>query len=131
MTFNLQTVGAWIGTMTALVGALYSGSFWIETRYAKTSEMQAVQSDARFTSLRLEEKILTDRVAAIQSRLWSLEDRYQGGINTAPNPVREEYRQMVIDLADVQRQIQSVMAAYRAVGYPASPTYYHYEQPHR
>ena len=84
----------------------------------------------QFTDLRLEEKILTDRVRAIQERMWSVEDRYPV-LTLAPVAVREEYRQMVADLADVQRQIQSVMDTYRQVGYPASSDYYHYERPYR
>ena len=116
------------GTILALVvGATtstYKGIEFVDARYAKSGEVQ-------FTNLRLEEKSLTDRVAAIQSRIWSLEDRYGTDLFEAPAPVKEEHRQMVADLADIHRQIQSVMGAYRTGGHAASDTYYKYEQPHR
>ena len=120
-----------LGAIVAVVGGLYTGGTWIDARFAKTSDIQTLRSDARFTNLRLEEKILTDRTVAIQTRLWSLEDRHGRDLTTAPSSVREEYRQMAVDLADVRRQIQSVMEQYRAVGYPATDSYYRYEQPHR
>lgn len=104
--------------------ATYQGVAFVDARYAKSA-------DAQLTNLRLEEKILTDRVAAIQSRIWSLDDRYGVDLFEAPGPVKEEYRQMAADLMDTKTQIQSVITAYRTGGYPASDTYYHYEQPHR
>ena len=114
-----------------LLVSLYTGGSWLDARYAHTEAVDALTSDTRFTNLRLEEKILTDRVAAIQTRMWSLEDRYHHDLTTAPPAVREEYRKMVVDLDDVRQQIQSVMAQYRAVGYPATMDYYRYERPHR
>ena len=127
---DLADAGKAVGAVVALVGGLYSGGAWVDTRYAHVSEVRQVEHRHQFTDLRLEEKILTDRVRAIQERMWSVEDRYPV-LTTAPVAVREEYRQMVADLADVQRQIQSVMDTYRQVGYPASSEYYHYERPHR
>ena len=128
---DLHALSKVSASVIALVGGLYTGGAWIEGRYAKVPDVQAVRTAAQFTALRLEEKILTDRVAAIQSRLWRVEDHYHGQMATAPQPVIDDYRHMVTDLAEVQRQIRVVMDTYRAVGYPASDTYYQYEQPHR
>ena len=120
----LKLAGTVLALVVGVTTSTYKGVEFVDARYAKSGDVQ-------LTNLRLEEKILTDRTVAIQSRIWTLEDRYGVDLFEAPGTVKEQYRQMVVDLADVKAQIQSVMQAYRAGGYPASDSYYSYEQPHR
>ena len=122
------------GLVAAIGGAVataWGGVSFIDDRYGKTAEIQEVKQATTFVNLRLEEKILTDRVAAIQQRIWKLEDRYGDTMTTAPDTAKEEHRQMQTDLASMHEQIVSVMDAYRRQGYPATENYYKYEQPHR
>jgi hypothetical protein len=128
---TLLDAGKMTSAAVVVVTALYSGGTFIDARFAKTNEVKGLQSSMRLTNLRLEEKILVDRTVAIQHRMWSLEDRYGRDLVTAPPAVKEEYRQMVVDLADIQKQIAALMDAYRAGGYNASDEYYHYERPRR
>jgi hypothetical protein len=124
----LKLAGSVLAFVVGTTTSVYKGVEFIDARndarYAKAAEGQ-------LTGLRLEELILTIRQKAIQEQVWAIESCYGTDMFDAPGPVREQYRQMVIDLADVKMQIQSVMQAYRASGYNASDTYYHYEQPHR
>ncbi len=120
-----------VAALGASIGVLYSGVSFIDGRYAKMPEVEQVRTDMTLTSLRLEEKILTDRVAAIQQRLWKIEDRYGEDLAGAPMSVKEEHRQMDLDIAEVHDKIKSVMDAYRHGGYQASDSYYKYERPLR
>lgn len=131
MSLDLGKSAGLVAALGGAIATLYGGWAFIDVRYVKTSELDAVRSAATLTNLRLEEKILTDRVQAIQERIWLIEDRYGKELLSAAPSVKEEHRQMLTDLAEIDREIQSVMDAYRQHGYPASAEYYHYERPHR
>jgi hypothetical protein len=114
----------WIAAAGAAISSLYGGMTFIDDRYARAPQVQLLE-------LRVEEKILTDRVSAIQHRLWKIEDEYGANLTGAPVTVKEEYRHMVHDREQIKDQIQSIMDSYRRNGYNASDTYYSYERPVR
>ena len=112
---------SWIGAAGVAVSTLAGGFTYLDSQYAKATDMKLVQ-------LRLEEKILTDREAVIQQRIWSIEDRYDDFLKVAPAAVKEEHRQMVMDLEKIKQEISSVMDMYHEKGYPATDSYYKYER---
>jgi hypothetical protein len=123
--------GKIIGPAIALIVGMYNGGMWVNSHFAKTTDIQDIKASNRFRDLRFEEKVMTDRGTAIQLRLWRIEKLYPKGVSTAPVAVQELYRQMVVDQAEVRRQVQNIMETYRTVGYPATDDYYRYEQPIR
>jgi predicted nucleic acid-binding Zn-ribbon protein len=112
---------SWIGAAGVAISTMAGGVTFVDSRYAKSPQVELIQ-------LRLEEKILTDREAAVQQRIWRVEDRYQTTLTNAPETVKEEYRQMQIDLSQIRHEIQAVMETYHQQGYPATDSYYKYER---
>ena len=96
----LKHTGAVIGAISASVGALYGAGSFVETRYAHSTDVVLV-------SMRLEQKILTDRASQLQQRLWKIEDRYGIDLHDAPETVKEEVRQIKEELADLDQEMQA------------------------
>jgi hypothetical protein len=103
MDLDLATVGKYVGGIGALVGTLYGGGNYVDTRYAH-------QDDVQLMSMRLDQKILADRAAQLQARRWTIEDRYGLDLAEAPDTVKEEYRRIREELDDLDQE----MAAQRA-----------------
>jgi len=78
----LAIAGAII-TLGSVVGLLFA----FDARYAKTAYVAQVE-------YRLDQKIVQDRAAALQERLWRLEDRQ--GIEKAK--MTDEYKRILFEL---------------------------------
>jgi len=76
-------IGIVIG-ITTISGLAYKGY----GHFAKTEYVMQL-------SMRLDNKIIQDRIDKIQERMWSLEDRYID--RDMPKAVMEEYRQLKIE----------------------------------
>ncbi len=83
-------------TMIFIVGAAFSIFFFNETRYADSALVEQV-------SIRLEHKIVSDQLVAIQSRIWALEDRHKGA--EMPTSVFEEYRGLLEKKKKLKEQL--------------------------
>ena len=55
-------------TLILVTGTAFSIFFFNEARYADSASVQQV-------SIRLEHKIVSDQLKAVQGRIWALEDR--------------------------------------------------------
>ena len=53
----------------AVLAAFITTTFTVDARYAKSEELQKVEE-------RLDRKILEDRIATLQKKIWDLEDRW-------------------------------------------------------
>lgn len=87
------------GTIVALItitGALFA----VDHRYAKTCDVELV-------SVRLELKILQDRLNEITDRIWKLEDRYRGSV--MPPHIQEEVRQLDREKQQLEKKIEILM----------------------
>lgn len=88
MPFPQSTITWALGLVITGVPAIYGGASWVDGRYALSERLVLVEQ-------RLEEKIQADNASVLQQRAWKLEDRYSGaGVPTAPESVKEEYRQV-------------------------------------
>ena len=63
-------------------------------------------------SMRLDIKILEDRLNAIQERIWRLEDRYPD-INRMPDTVLEEYRKLKREMEKIEKRIEYLLRQQR------------------
>lgn len=92
------SLGIIIGIITLLaMGYKYDG------RLAKAEDVnKSIQS----ISIRLEQKIQSDRLSNIQQRIWQYEDRYGTDCSKMPNNVRSEYRNLLKDKDAVKHELQ-------------------------
>jgi len=64
----------------------------------------ATAEDVEFLAMRLDQKILDDKIFVLQQRIWQLEDRYPGQANcttwhgSTADRDREEYRRLLMEL---------------------------------
>lgn len=93
----------------AAIATLYGGATFVDHRYAHHESVVQIE-------FRLEQKILTDRSSRLQQRIWQIEDRYGPDLQDAPDTVREEYRRIQAELADLEQEITSVQDEYRREG---------------
>lgn len=100
---------------TALA-TLFGGASFVDTRYAHQDNVVLIE-------MRLEQKILTDRANQLQQRIWKIEDRYGIDLFEAPGPIKEEYRQLKDEMADVDQEIGSVQQEYKRQGSSGSRYY--------
>lgn len=124
MNLPLSHLASAVGAVGLSVSTLYGAVVFVDQRYAERAQVETL-------SLRVEEKILTDRGRFIQERLWEIEDTYGEAANEAPPLMKEEYRRMKQDLLIIHQQVNGILRAYRAHGVEASEHYYDYEQPRR
>jgi hypothetical protein len=82
---NLGKKLAVLGGILALISTLFGGFFWLDSRYASSSELNKVKQ-------RLEYKIVADQQKSIQERIWKIEDRFQG--KPMPPDVNDEHRKL-------------------------------------
>ena len=76
-------------TLILVVATAFSIFFFSEARYSPA----ALSLDVEQVAFRLDQKILSDQLAATQTRIWALQDRYPSG--NMPQAVLEEYRALL------------------------------------
>ena len=86
-------------TLLLVTGAAFSIFFFNEARYADSGTLEQV-------SVRLEQKIVSDQLTAIQGRIWALEDRHRG--KTMPTTVFEEYRLLLEEKKRLTKQLGNI-----------------------
>lgn len=85
---------AFLVSLATVVTFLY----YIDDRWAKAKDLAYVE-------MRLDQKILSDRLYDLQQRLWMLEDRY-GEEKEMPEEVRTEYRKLKQEYESIKRQLE-------------------------
>ena len=83
-------------TLIFVIATVFSIFFFNEARYADSALVEQV-------SVRLDQKIVSDQLKAIQSRIWALEDRYRD--SDMPTAVFEEYRSLLEDKKKLKDQL--------------------------
>lgn len=93
-------------SLSAVTGLVFK----LDGRWAKAGTVKLL-------SMRLDIKILEDRLSALQERIWKLEDRYPGihreFIHGTPSPtpvsVKEEYRDLKKKISELKKQIDKLL----------------------
>lgn len=108
-----KTLASIVGAM-GIVSLAIGGVIAADTRYAKSAELSTVE-------VRLDIKIIQDRINGIQERLWIIEDRwtvrFKAEFDRLPNSidelkaymsedVRETYRQLEMELQRLQEELR-------------------------
>ena len=95
---NLKKISIILGlviSLTVIVGAAAK----LDGRWAKTEQLVMVAQ-------RLDQKIIQDRINAIQERLWRLEDKYGNIIANMISTVRDQYRRLLKEMKDLEKQLR-------------------------
>jgi hypothetical protein len=90
--------------IAAVVGLLIVIStlfFKYHARFASADQVQKVATE--FTYYRL-----SNEAAALQSRMWQLEDRYQCEVKDMPQTPKEEYRRLEVQRNALLLKVQSL-----------------------
>lgn len=81
------------------ITSICTGIWAVDDRYAKDTEVVLLAA-------RLEQKIVADRIAQLQDRIWALEDRYGGkGVPSADAAIRAEYRHLLKQIEVEKRKL--------------------------
>ena len=113
---TIKQFGIVLGVLTSVI-TLFFGITNIDSRWAKTAEVQAIEEKVindlgtlqkvlETTQKRLDLKILSDKIDGIQRRQWALEDRYE---NKMPEDIKKEYRELQIE-KDQLKQEQELLS---------------------
>lgn len=94
-------VGAIVGSITIVTTVIQ-----VDKYYAKAAEVQHIE-------WRLDQKIISDRVNALQERIWRLEDRY--GIDTTKMTpeIREEIRKLKVERQQLDKELDILLEQIR------------------
>ena len=97
---NLKDYLGVIIALAAVIGVISGGLAY----FAKAEDLKLVE-------LRLDQKIVSDQVAQIQSRIWQLEDRNQGKpcVEWRAQDERDEYRRLLEQLKLLQEKQKAMM----------------------
>ena len=107
---KLKIAGAALGLVMTGGGATYSVYQWHDNTYAHQDDVQQIE-------MRLEQKILNDRLNQIQQRMWRLEDRYGDSLNPKDNETAwEEYRQLKDERDRITRILEQPRSSYQQQG---------------
>ena len=105
---DLKKISIIVGLVLTLASVVGAGIAY-DKNLAKQCNIQELTERIKYTDARLDQKILSDHVNNLQSRLWDLEKHY-GEINVqlAPQPVKDEYRQLKIDLDRAKQKLRQM-----------------------
>jgi len=98
---NLKLAGAVLGIFIGALSTTWGVDSYLDFTYAKEKEFQLL-------SMRLDEKILTDRAQRLQERLWRLQDKCGVQARSCGQQVKEEYRQIEQQLREARQQLAMI-----------------------
>jgi beta-glucosidase-like glycosyl hydrolase len=100
----MKTASAGIGVMIAASSAGYGVMSWHDRRYALTDDVVQIE-------MRLDQKILSDRLSQVQQRIWRLEEKYGESLNAKENETAwEEYRQLKEERERIREQLHDMQS---------------------
>jgi len=105
-------VGLLVGVI-AVAGGFYKGAARVDSRYSKTVDCERTRGDLKLTQMRLDQKILYDRLEQYEERIKRKEDRngchsVQDCETRMDDGTREEYRKLRRDRDLVRDQYDRI-----------------------
>lgn len=98
-----QKATAIIGAL-AIIATVVGATVKIDTRYAKSTQIVTMSKAVTFVGIRLDQKIVQDRINDLQDRIWKIEDRYRG--KPMPQDAFEAIRQYKKEIRDLERKLK-------------------------
>jgi len=95
---SLKKISVILGLVISLTVIVGAGAK-LDRRWAKTDQLVMVAQ-------RLDQKIIQDRINAIQERLWCLEDKYGNTIADMPETIRDQYRRLLKEIKDLEKRLK-------------------------
>jgi len=95
---NLKKISVILGLVISLTVIVGAGAK-LDRRWAKADQLVMVAQ-------RLDQKIIQDRINAIQERLWRLEDKYGNIIADLPETIRDQYRRLLKEIKDLEKKLK-------------------------
>ena len=80
------------------IAFIVTATLGIEARYASSGFVKQIDE-------RLEQKILSDRRANLQERVWNLDDRFGPGCLECDLIVKDEYRRLLFEIKEIDEQL--------------------------
>lgn len=103
---------ATIGGILAIIGMIFGVYFYIEARYAHAGDMMKAMEVIKKIEIRLDRKIVEDRLRGVQKDIWTIEDRYCTNKSKPcdeskmPQIVRERYRELKIEKDNLENELK-------------------------
>jgi len=72
----------------------------LDQRWAKAERLILVEQ-------RLDQKIIQDRINAIEERLWRLQDKHGDLILNMPELIRDQYRRLLKEIKDLENKLKN------------------------
>lgn len=108
----MKATAAGIGLVMTGGGAGYSLYQWHDGTYAHTSELSEQRAEVILVEMRLDQKILNDRLNALQFRIWKMEERYGPQMSLAhegrDDAAMAEYRALLLEKQELERQLGTI-----------------------
>jgi hypothetical protein len=102
----VKRIFAVISAIAVIIGLIFGVNIY-EAKFATAEDIVKVREDVELLGERLENKILEDRIHALQERIWRLEDRYGGAtVPHAPPTILEHYRELHHHLELIKAKIK-------------------------
>ena len=95
---NLKKISVVLGLVISLTVIVGAGAR-LDRRWAKADQLVMVAQ-------RLDQKIIQDRINAIQERLWRLEDKYGNIIVDMASAIRDQYRRLLKEMKDLEKRLK-------------------------
>lgn len=86
-------------TVLSLAGVLFAAFFWLENHFAKLERLLQLER-------RVELKVTTDRLQAVQNRLWTLEDRIR--TDHHDQTATEEVRKLMEEKDELRKKLEEL-----------------------
>ena len=106
-----------IGCISGIVGLIamcFAVYFFFESRYAHAGDMVKAMDSMKKLAIRLDYKIVEDRLHGVQRDIWTIEDRYCTDKSKPctedkmPQTVRDRYRELIVEKENLQNELKDL-----------------------
>lgn len=91
-----------ISILLSIIGLCFAGFFTLDARHASSEVEQQVER----LSIRLDKKIIADKITAYTERVWAIEDRYAGRL--MPAETMDQVRRLKEDIKKLEIELRRV-----------------------